>query len=207
MIEVKNEVGEILLSGVVGDGWDENPITQKEVGKALKSFGNSPVTIRINSPGGSADEGIGIYNTILSHGGEVTTINDSLAASAASIIFLAGSKRLMADGSRLMIHRALGFAFGNQDELRKYLAALESYDRSLVDIYSKYMSESKDQIEALLSAETWYEADAAIDAGLATGRVENGNKKRKPSNQMDAAKANLQRLAMAKYSQHLTRGK
>lgn len=207
MIEIKNEVGEILLSGVVGDGWDENPITQKEVGKALKSFGSSPVTIRINSPGGSADEGIGIYNTILSHGGEVTTINDSLAASAASIIFLAGSKRLMADGSRLMIHRALGFAFGNQIELRKYLAALESYDRSLVDIYSKYMSESKEEIEALLSAETWYEADAAIDAGLATGRVENGNKKRKPSSQMDAAKSNLQRLAMAKFSQYLTRDK
>ena len=207
MIEIKNEVGEILLSGVVGDGWDENPITQKEITKALKSFGTSPVTIRINSPGGSADEGIGIYNAIKSHAGEVTTINDSLAASAASIIFLAGSKRLMADGSRLMIHRALGFAFGNQDDLRKYLAALESYDRSLVDIYSKYMSESKEDIEALLSAETWYEADAAIDSGLATGRVENGSKRKKPEKQMDAAKSNLQRLAMAKFAQHLTRGK
>ena len=74
-------------------------------------------------------------------------------------------------------------------------------------MYSKYMSESKEEIEVLLSAETWYEADAAITAGLATGRVENGNKKRKPEKQMDAAKSNLQRLAMAKYSQHLTRPK
>ena len=64
------------------------------------------------------------------------------------------------------------------------------------------MSESKEEIAALLSAETWYEADAAIEAGLATGRVENGNKRKKPSNQMDAAKSNLQRSAMAKFSEY-----
>ena len=100
MIEIRNELNEILLSGVVGDGWGEDPITHLAVEKALKAFNGSPVTVRINSPGGAADEGIGIYNAMKSYSGEITTINDSLAASAASVIFLGGSKRLMSQGSR-----------------------------------------------------------------------------------------------------------
>ena len=153
---------------------------------------------------GAADEGIGIYNALRAHKGEVTTINDSLAASAASVIFLGGSKRLMADGSRLMIHRALAIAFGNQDELRKAIAALESYDRSLVDIYSQFMSEDKAAIEEMMAKETWFEADAAIASGLATGRVENGNKKKRTSNVFDASKAMLGRQKAAQFVSHLT---
>ena len=67
MIEIHNETNEILLTGIVGDGWDEDPITTKGVSKALKSFGANAVTVRINSPGGAADEGIGIYNLSLIH--------------------------------------------------------------------------------------------------------------------------------------------
>lgn len=202
MIEILNETNEIILSGIVGDGWDEQPITAKEVGKALKAFGANDVTIRINSPGGAADEGIAIYNLLKSHGGEVTTINDSLAASAASVIFLGGSKRLMADGSRLMIHRAVGMAFGNQDEIRKMLAALESYDRSLIDIYSQYMQSDAKAIEAMMAAETWFEVDSAIESGLATARYSDGKKKKKMA-QFDQAKHNLLRSKMAAYKKTL----
>lgn len=199
MIEVFNETSEILLSGIVGDGWDENPITAKEVGRALKAFGSNAVTVRINSPGGAADEGIAIYNLLKNHGGEVTTVNDSLAASAASVIFLGGSNRLMGDGSRLMIHRAMGLAFGNQDEIRKTLQALESYDRSLIDIYSQYLNASKESIDAMLSAETWFEVDAAIESGLATARYDSGKKKKKMAAQFDHAKSNLLRAKLAQF--------
>lgn len=205
MIEIKAELNEILLSGVVGDGWDENPITQRGVVDALRSFGSNAVTVRINSPGGAADEGIGIYNALRSHKGEVTTINDSLAASAASIIFLGGAKRLMADGSRLMIHRAMGFAFGNREELAKVINALESYDASLADIYSQYAKLSKSEIEAAMANESWYEVEKAIELGFATGRVENGNKKRKTSNAFDQARVNLLKAKMAQYAGGLTR--
>lgn len=203
MIEILNETNEILLSGVVGDGWDENPITAKEVGKALKTFGNNAVTVRINSPGGAADEGIAIFNLLKNHSGEVTTVNDSLAASAASVIFLGGTNRLMGDGSRLMIHRAMGLAFGNQDEIRKTLQALESYDRSLIDIYSQFMNQSKDQIESLIAAETWFEVDGAIEAGLATARYDSGKKKKKMAAQFDHAKANLLKAKMAQFANRL----
>lgn len=210
MIEVLNETNEILLTGIVGDGWGEDPITTKGVSKALKGFGANAVTVRINSPGGAADEGIAIYNLIKSHGGEVTTINDSLAASAASVIFLAGSKRLMGDGSRVMIHRAMSVAFGNQEEIRKALQALESYDASLLDIYSQYLAEDKTAIEAMLSAETWFGVDEAIAAGLATaryGKDKDDRKKKKMTSQFDQAKSNLLRSKMAQFTRGLDSAK
>ena len=203
MIEIVNETNEILLSGVVGDGWDENPITAKEVGKALKAFGSNSVTVRINSPGGAADEGIAIFNLLKNHSGEVTTVNDSLAASAASVIFLGGTNRLMGDGSRLMIHRAMGLAFGNQDEIRKTLQALKSYDRSLVDIYSQFMQSEPSSIEAMMASETWFEVDAAIESGLATARYDSGKKKKKMAAQFDNAKHNLLRSKMAAFAKRL----
>ena len=206
MIEVLNETNEILLTGIVGDGWDEDPITTKGVSKALKGFGANAVTVRINSPGGAADEGIAIYNLLKNHGGEVTTINDSLAASAASVIFLGGSKRLMGDGSRVMIHRAMSIAFGNQEEIRKTLQALESYDQSLLDIYSQYLTEDKAAIEAMLSAETWFGVDEAIESGLATaryGKDKDDKKKKKMTSQFDQAKSNWLRAKMAQFTKGL----
>ena len=210
MIEIHNETNEIILSGVVGDGWGDDPITKGGVRKALKSFGNGPITVRINSPGGAADEGIDIFNILRDYPGEVTTINDSLAASAASVIFLAGSKRLMNDGSRVMIHRAMSIAFGNQEEIRKTLQALESYDASLLDIYSQYMTEDKASIEAMLSAETWFGVDEAITAGLATARYgkDNGErKKKKMTSQFDQARLNLLRSKMAQFTRGLDSAK
>lgn len=210
MIEIINETNEIILSGIVGDGWDDQPITAKEVGKALKVFGSNAITVRINSPGGAADEGIAIYNLLKNHSGEVTTVNDSLAASAASVIFLGGSKRLMGDGSRLMIHRAMGLAFGNQDQIKKMLAALESYDRSLVEIYSQYMPTEPDAIEALMAKETWFESELAIESGLATARYikDNGDrKKKKMTSQFDQAKSNLLRSKMAQFTRGLDSAK
>lgn len=206
MIEIINETNEIILSGIVGDGWDDQPITAKEVGKALKVFGSNAITVRINSPGGAADEGIAIYNLLKNHSGEVTTVNDSLAASAASVIFLGGSKRLMGDGSRLMIHRAMGLAFGNQDQIKKMLAALESYDRSLVEIYSQYMPTEPDAIEALMAKETWFESELAIESGLATGRYST-DKKKKTQAQFDQAKSNLLRAKMAAFAKRLDSAK
>ena len=210
MIEVLNETNEIILSGVVGDGWGDDPITKGGVRKALKSFGDGPITVRINSPGGAADEGIDVFNILRDYPGEVTTINDSLAASAASVIFLAGSKRLMNDGSRVMIHRAMSIAFGNQEEIRKTLQALESYDASLLDIYSQYLAEDKAAIEAMLSAETWFGVDEAIAAGLATARYGNDKddkKKKKMTSQFDQAKLNLLRSKMAQFTRGIDSAK
>jgi len=206
MIEVFNETNEIHLSGIVGDGWAEDSITKDGVLKALKAFGSQAVTIRINSPGGAADEGIAIFNLLRNHGGEITTVNDSLAASAASVIFLGGSNRLMGDGSRIMIHRAMGMAFGNATEIKKTLAALESYDQSLVEIYRDFLAKDPTEILSMMDSETWYNVDEAITSGLATaryGKDKDDRKKKKMTSQFDQARANLLRSKMAQFSKGL----
>lgn len=170
MIVVNKAKNELFVDGVIGADWTGEGITAMSVADALESLDGGRATIRINSPGGSADEGIAIYNTLKRYSGGVDTVNEALAASAASVIFLAGETRTMSSGSRIMIHRALTIEIGNADRLRKTADVLESYDKSLVEIYSQYMSDNEDSIMALLSAETWYNAEDAVSSGLATSK-------------------------------------
>jgi len=167
MLNVNNKTGEIFLYGVVGGGMFDDGFTDGDVGAALKELGKKRATVRINSPGGSADMGIAIYNVLKEHESGVDTVVDSLAASAASVIALAGENRRSAIGSRWMLHQALTFDIGNADQLRKTADVLDKYDESLVEIYSQYMPTGTD-VMAILKAETWYTTDDAIKAGLAT---------------------------------------
>jgi ATP-dependent Clp protease protease subunit len=168
MIVVNAKKNELFLDGVIGADWYGEGITASSVNDALNALSGSRATIRINSPGGSADEGIAIYNALKRYPGGIDTVNESLAASAASVIFLAGETRTMSSGSRVMIHRALTLEIGNADKMRKTADILEAYDKSLVEIYSDYMDATDEAIMGLLSAETWYTTQEAIDAGLAT---------------------------------------
>lgn len=169
-MKVNAKTGEIFIYDVIGQDWFGEGITATSVSSALDQLNGARATVRINSPGGAADEGIAIYNALKRYPGGVDTHNDALAASAGSIIFLAGENRTMAAGSRVMIHRALTFAIGNATQLLKTAATLTTYDNSLVEIYSQYMEEA--DIMSLLEAETWYTADEAIKAGLATKKDE-----------------------------------
>ena len=164
---------EIILDGVIGQDWLGEGITATGISEALDAMQNNRVTVRINSPGGAADEGIAIYNLLKRYQPGIDTVNDALAASAASVIFLAGQKRTMGAGSRLMIHKALTIEIGNADQMRKTASVLDSYDRSLVEIYASYMDLPDSDIEALLSAETWYNSGEAVTAKLATDQSVN----------------------------------
>lgn len=168
MLKVNSKSGELFIYDTIGEDWFGEGITAKSVGDALDMLGGKRATVRINSPGGVADEGIAIYNALKRYPGGVDTHNDALAASAASIIFLAGENRTASTGSRVMIHRALSIEIGNATKMRKTADVLESYDRSLVEIYETHMSIGSDEIMSLLEAETWYSAQEAVDAKLAT---------------------------------------
>src|SRR5690606_14937507 len=170
---VDKESGEIFVYGAIGyDFWDEEGITAETVIKALDSLDGKRAIVRINSPGGVADQGVAIYNALRRYKGGVDTIVDSLAASAASVIALAGESRLTATGGRWMIHRALGAAWGNKIEIEKYVEMLGKYDAAISEIYREHMAGdlTTDQILDLLTAETWYTTDEAIEAGLSTGK-------------------------------------
>lgn len=167
MLSVNQSTGELFLYGAVGAGFFDDAFSSMDVLKALDLIGNKRAIVRINSYGGVADEGIAIYNAIKRHKAGADTHVDALAASAASIIALAGENRTTAKGGRWMIHRALTIEIGNATQLRKTADTLETYDRSLVEIYKEYMPKGTD-VMALLEAETWYTGPEAITAGLST---------------------------------------
>ena len=167
MLSVNQKTGELFLYGAVGASWFEDSFSSMEVMQALDSIGNKRAIVRINSPGGVADEGIAIYNAIKRHKAGADTHVDALAASAASVIALAGETRTTSAGARWMIHRALTIDLGNATQLRKTADTLETYDRSLVEIYSQYLASGTD-VMALLEAETWYTGPEAVAAGLST---------------------------------------
>jgi ATP-dependent Clp protease protease subunit len=171
MLKVNAKTGELFIYDVIGKDWYGEGITGESVSEALDQLDGARAIVRVNSPGGVADEGIAIYNALKRYPGGVDTHNDALAASAASIVFLAGENRYAGQGSRFMIHRALTIDIGNASQLRKTADTLETYDSSLVEIYSEYMSESPEEILALMEAESWYGVDAAVEHGFATAKT------------------------------------
>jgi ATP-dependent Clp protease protease subunit len=167
VILCKTDTSELFLDGVVGSDWTGEGITASGVSSALSKIKGRAV-VRINSPGGSADEGVAIYNLLKRHPGGVDTHNEALAASAASVIFLAGEKRTMERGSKLMIHCAHSIAIGNTADMRKMSDVLAMYDSHMEEIYAEYMSLEKTVVASLMADETWFDATESVEIGLAT---------------------------------------
>jgi ATP-dependent Clp protease protease subunit len=168
MLKVDLKSSEIYIYDTIGQDWFGGGITAGSVIEALDKLGGKRATVRINSPGGVADEGIAIYNALKRYEGGVDTVVDALAASAASVIALAGESRTTATGARWMIHRAMTVAVGNVNDMQKAASTLETYDKSLVEIYAQYMDKSESEIMDMLTAETWFRADESVEMGLST---------------------------------------
>jgi ATP-dependent Clp protease protease subunit len=172
MFSYNVESKEILLYGVVGEDWFGEGMTAGAVQEALDNMSGDDVTVRINSPGGVADEGIAIYNTLKRYAGKVNVVIDALAASAASVIAMAGDTRVSLDGSRWMLHNAMGLGIGNAADMRKLASILDIYDESLTDIYANVSGASRETVRDWMAAETWFTANAAVEAKLSTGLSE-----------------------------------
>ena len=123
--------------------------------------------VHINSPGGAVWDGLAIMNALKQHRARVTIIVDGLAASAASIIAMAGDEVVMAEGSQMMIHRASAGAWGNGEFLRDTAAILDKIDGNMASIYARRAGGSRAAWLDIMTAETWYDAAEAVDAGLA----------------------------------------
>jgi len=188
---VNAESGEVFLYGPIGPDFWEDGITDEMMVRALAEIGDNRATIHINSPGGVADHGVAIYNILRQHSAGVDTIVESLAASAASIIALAGENRYIAKGGRWMIHQALTIAVGNADEMVKQAEVLRKYDASMAEIYGDHMSESAEAIDAMMKAETWFNSQESIDAGLSTAMLERNAEKPYVANWFANAPENL----------------
>lgn len=146
----------------------ENDVCVYDLAKEIGDLNGKALTVRINSYGGEVAEGLAIYNLLKSYAGEVTTICDGFACSAASVVFMAGAKRIMPRSSLLMIHNAWTWASGDADDLRKAAEDLEKITQPSVEIYTSVSNLDADEIKAMMDAETWIDADEALDYGFAT---------------------------------------
>ena len=136
----------------------------------IEELGNisaSTINVRINSPGGSVFEAIAIYNTLVSHSATINVYVDALAASAASVVAMAGDKIIMMVGSQMMIHDAIGVEMGNAAEMRQMADFLDKQSDNIASIYVNKAGGDVADWRNIMLAETWMFAQEAVDLGLA----------------------------------------
>jgi ATP-dependent Clp protease, protease subunit len=129
---------------------------------------DAPIDLRLNSPGGSVFDAVAIYNALIRHAGPVTVWIDGIAASAASYVAMAGDEIVMPENAFLMIHDPSGIVMGTATDMRDMAGTLDKIAASMTRGYATKSGKSEAEIAALLSAETWFDASEALDAGLAT---------------------------------------
>ncbi len=158
----------IGIYDVIGeDWWTGGGFTAKRMSAALRSLGKGPVTVAINSPGGDMFEGLAMYSMLREHPGEVTVKVMGIAASAASIIAMAGDQVQIARAGFLMIHNCWLLAAGNRHELREIADQLEPFDQAMADVYAARTGEDVKAMQKLMDRESYIGGSAAVSQGFA----------------------------------------
>lgn len=189
----------ISIYDSIGENWDGTGVTAKRIGAALRSIGaNADVVVNINSPGGDFFEGVAIYNQLREHKGKVTTRVMGLAASAASVIAMAGDEILMGDGAFLMVHNAWAVAIGNRHDMRDSAERLEPFDAAMANVYAARAGISVTEAAALMDKESWIGAAQAVEDGFATGLIERKDIKQDASAQVERKTLALVEASMAR---------
>ncbi len=166
--EAKSSTAEILIYGPIGNSWYDESVSAKQFIKDLNELDVENITIRINSIGGSVVDGIAIHNAIKRHKAQVTTVNDGIAASIASLILMAGDSVEMADNAQIMIHAPWTYADGNATQLRDTADMLDSWAEAMAVSYAAKSGKPKEEILALLTdgKDHWFGAEEALSEGL-----------------------------------------
>ena len=149
-------------------GDDDTRTGAFEFKDALAQVDTPNLTVRINSMGGSVSEGLAIYNLLNDFKGNVTTIVDGFACSAASVIFMAGDKRIVPESGLLMIHNAWGVAEGDSNAMKKYAEDLEKITQPSVNIYVSKTGLSEEKVKEMMDKETWITSAEALKLNFAT---------------------------------------
>ena len=168
---VRNEDGirTLTIDGVIAEeSWFDDDVTPKLFREQLNA-GTGDVVIWVNSPGGDCVAASQIYTMLMEYKGRVTVKIDGIAASAASVIAMAGTEVLMAPTSLLMIHNPLTVAIGDSEEMQKAIAMLDEVKESIINAYELKTGMSRAKLAHLMDAETWMNAQKAIELGFADG--------------------------------------
>jgi ATP-dependent Clp protease, protease subunit len=159
----------ISIFDVIGQGFFSDGVTSKRVAAALRSIDNHDVTVNINSPGGDYFEGLTIYNLLRQHPARVMVNVMGLAASAASVIAMAGDEVRIARAGFFMIHNTQWVAAGDRNLMREAADQMEAFDQAAVDIYAARTGLDEEELGQMLDAETWLSGRKAVDLGFADG--------------------------------------
>lgn len=165
-------IGEIYIWGDITSmkWWDED-VTPQDIKKALNEMGDvTKVKVSVNSYGGECDAGILIYNILDDYRKRknisIDVTIDGVAASMGGVIAMVGDKVTMHDNAILMLHKPMGVALGNSDEMRKQADVLDKYEQRLINIFMSRFKGTEDELKEIISAETWYLADEAKERGF-----------------------------------------
>jgi ATP-dependent protease ClpP protease subunit len=151
----------------------------------LNEISAKTINVRINSPGGAVFEAIAIYNALMAHSATINVYVDSLAASAASLISMAGDKVTMMVGSQMMIHDVMGMEMGNAGDMRAFATFLDKQSDNIASIYAEKSGGNIEDFRALMLAETWMYAQEAVDLGLADEIYKRSSNKMPPEEDPD----------------------
>ena len=160
---------------IASESWFDDDVTPKLFKDELLS-GNGPITIWLNSPGGDCIAASQIYSMLMDYTGDVTIKIDGIAASAASVIAMAGTKVLMAPTALMMIHNPMTLAWGDKSEMTKAIEMLDEVKESIVNAYEIKTGLSRAKISHLMDSETWMNANKAIELGFADDILEDKKK-------------------------------
>jgi ATP-dependent Clp protease protease subunit len=157
----------LFLNGTIAEeSWFDDDVTPALFRQELEA-GEGNITVWINSPGGDCVAAAQIYNMLMDYKGDVTVKIDGIAASAASVIAMAGTKVLMSPVSMVMIHNPATVVFGDTGEMQKAINMLSEVKESIMNAYEIRTGMSRNKISRLMDAETWMDARKAVELGFA----------------------------------------
>ena len=159
----------LTINGTIAEeSWFDDDVTPALFRDELNS-GTGDITVWINSPGGDCIAAAQIYNMLSAYDGKVTVKIDGIAASAASVIAMAGDEVLMSPVSMMMIHNPATIAFGDHSEMKKAMDMLSEVKESIINAYVLKTGQSRAKLSHLMDSETWMDANKAVELGFADG--------------------------------------
>ena len=159
----------LFLNGTIAEeSWFDDDVTPALFKDELNA-GTGDITLWINSPGGDCIAAAQIYNMLSEYPGKVTVKIDGIAASAASVIAMAGNEVRMSPVSMMMIHNPATIAWGDHTEMKKAMELLDAVKESIINAYVLKTGQSRAKLSHLMDAETWMDANKAVELGFADG--------------------------------------
>lgn len=167
-------IGKIYISGLIGSFGDEVGVELIDVISQVKKQPDATsFQVFINSEGGVVETGFDIYNYLKSLGLPITTVGNGLVASIATVIFMAGSKRIVAPNTQFMVHLPMGgIEMATADEMEEYAKGTREVENKLISFYSKELNLGKEALTPLLKKETWLNSEQLKDLGFVTTDTE-----------------------------------